>query len=239
MNFRHHKSQASPPTNLPIASQTEKDDYHEESKRQAKVDDFSPKEDRLTEEDLSFLEEEISLPKFVEQTPEEQKETLRLEEKFSESSEGTKRNKWLYFLVIAVVVVFLGGSFWFWQKNNLKKNQEKIEESKKAEEVAALKVDEDQDGLPDLEELKYGTNPKEEDSDFDGIPDGWEVKYKLNPLDYVDALSDPDEDGLNNLEEYRFGTDPYNADSDGDSYKDGEEVEHGYNPKGSGRLVGQ
>ncbi len=97
--------------------------------------------------------------------------------------------------------------------------------------------DYDNDGLIDVNEYKYGTNPTlidtdsdgisdgEEDSnnnglkdtgetdptdsdtDNDGMVDGWEVEYGLNPL-VDDADEDADGDGFSNLKEYQRETDP-------------------------------
>jgi uncharacterized protein YkwD len=46
------------------------------------------------------------------------------------------------------------------------------------------------------------------DDDNDGMPDVWENKYGLNPLNASDADSDLDSDGVTNLDEYLEGTDP-------------------------------
>jgi len=87
----------------------------------------------------------------------------------------------------------------------------------------------DSDGLTNLEEYLYGTDPTNPDTDGDGMPDGWEVQYGLNPL-VDDSAEDPDSDGLTNLEEYLYGTDPMNPDSDGDGWSDGIEVLWGSDP---------
>ena len=46
------------------------------------------------------------------------------------------------------------------------------------------------------------------DDDQDGMPDWWEIKYGLNPHDSSDAAGNRDGDGYSNLEEYLKGTDP-------------------------------
>ncbi len=60
-------------------------------------------------------------------------------------------------------------------------------------------IDTDGDRQPDCEDT---------DDDNDGIPDEWEIRYGLNPLDPDDARLDPDNDGLDNLGEYLNGSSP-------------------------------
>jgi len=50
------------------------------------------------------------------------------------------------------------------------------------------------------------------DTDGDGMPDVWEIQFGTNPL-VPDPDQDPDGDGLTNLEEYQAGTDPLSAQS--------------------------
>ncbi len=95
-------------------------------------------------------------------------------------------------------------------------------------------VDGDGDGLSDYNEINtYGTDPMDSDTDNDGMPDGWEVANGLDPLSAVDASQDPDGDGRTNLQEYQLGTDPNNPDTDGDGMADGWEVANGLNPLSS------
>lgn len=46
------------------------------------------------------------------------------------------------------------------------------------------------------------------DDDNDGIPNAWEIKYGLDPFDPTDAEKDNDGDGYSSLAEYKAGTDP-------------------------------
>lgn len=88
----------------------------------------------------------------------------------------------------------------------------------------------DNDGLTNLQELKLTTFPDRADSDQDGIHDGFEHQYGLNPLDNSDAQLDPDQDELSNLQEFIHKTQPAKADTDGDTMTDGYEVKYSLNP---------
>lgn len=70
------------------------------------------------------------------------------------------------------------------------------------------RADWDEDGLSNAEELRLGTQLRNDDSDDDGVPDGWEVRYGLNPRDASDALEDADGDGISNLDSYLRGIPP-------------------------------
>ncbi len=68
--------------------------------------------------------------------------------------------------------------------------------------------DADGDGLPNREEAKLSTDPRQADTDGDGMPDGWEVAWYLSPRDSADASADPDQDRVTNRREYQLGTSP-------------------------------
>ena len=81
-------------------------------------------------------------------------------------------------------------------------------------------LDNDADGLSNLQEFTVGTDPCDTDTDGDGLTDAEEVtSYFTNPL-----LADTDGDGLDDGDELSFGTDPSCPDSDHDNLTDGFEA---------------
>ncbi|MCI8964732.1 MAG: hypothetical protein HFG37_13715 [Eubacterium sp.] len=93
-------------------------------------------------------------------------------------------------------------------------------------------LDSDGDGMPNIYELRMGTNSYKKDTDGDGLDDFTELfKVGLDPLKkdtddngIADGDEDSDEDGLTNLREIRIGTEPGDSDTDKDGLSDGEEV---------------
>lgn len=77
-------------------------------------------------------------------------------------------------------------------------------------------LDADGDGLPLIDELRFGADPNNPDTNGDGIADGLAVALGLSPTD-----PDMDGDGVANALEIARGTDPLRADSDGDGMVDG------------------
>src|SRR5262249_49696823 len=98
------------------------------------------------------------------------------------------------------------------------------------------------DGVSNLGEAPWGTDPMTPDTDGDGLPDGEEIGTLLawglgsptdpdSDHDGIDDLHDDyDGDGLSNLEERTLGTFYVLFDSDFDGLSDGYEVAHGSNP---------
>jgi ABC-type transport system substrate-binding protein len=64
-------------------------------------------------------------------------------------------------------------------------------------------IDFDLDGLTNLQEYQYNTDPQNTDTDSDGLLDGEEIVEGTNPL-----APDTDEDGFTDKEEIDAGTDP-------------------------------
>lgn len=100
-------------------------------------------------------------------------------------------------------------------------------------------ADTDGDGLLDVDEAAYGTDPTIADSDGDGVLDGAEVVAGTDPL-VADAAPvaeiDTDGDGILDADEAVFGTDPNIADTDGDGWLDGDEVVIGTSPIDAGSF---
>jgi hypothetical protein len=78
-----------------------------------------------------------------------------------------------------------------------------------------LGADHDLDGLNDCEEAVLRTDPYLVDSDRDGVPDLIEVRLGSNPLS-DDRLVDSDMDGIANGDEVTRGLDPWTNDSNRD-----------------------
>lgn len=78
--------------------------------------------------------------------------------------------------------------------------------------------DHDGDGLTDVEESTFGTDPSNIDSDGDTLTDGLEVELETDPL-----FADTDGDDLGDALEIGW-TGPGDIDSDGDGLTDGSEV---------------
>lgn len=83
-----------------------------------------------------------------------------------------------------------------------------------------MKIDSDNDGFPDGDELFTGTDPYNEDTDGDGLGDYDEMtKYHTSPKD-----KDSDGDGLSDGDEVNiYATNPAKFDTDDDGVWDGED----------------
>ena len=80
--------------------------------------------------------------------------------------------------------------------------------------------DYDNDGLTNIEEYKYGTDPTCDDSDDDGLSDYDEIFTWITNPNYWDT----DDDSMSDGTEVACGLDPLNPDSDEDGIADGNEV---------------
>ncbi len=88
------------------------------------------------------------------------------------------------------------------------------------------KLDSDNDGIPDWNDLFMGLDPYNPDTDGDGLLDGEEFSFDTNPSE-----KDTDHDGLTDYEEVKiYQTNPANPDTDDDGILDGEEIKKGTNP---------
>ena len=89
--------------------------------------------------------------------------------------------------------------------------------------VVQSSEDDDNDGLPDAWEEKYGVDDPEADEDNDGLSNADEFESRTHP-----KKADTDEDGLNDGTEItETETNPLKADSDNDGLIDGIETNTG------------
>lgn len=97
----------------------------------------------------------------------------------------------------------------------------------------AAELDTDHDGLTDVQEQLYGTDPTNPDTDGDGFPDGQEVAAGYSPL-HGNSMRlgdiDTDSDGLSDALEVAFGTNVQVPDTDGDGMTDYDEIMQGRDP---------
>ena len=83
----------------------------------------------------------------------------------------------------------------------------------------------DFDGLSNLQEYEYNTNPKLPDSDFDSLPDGWEINYRIKTNNEItgheewtlnprknDTDNDGEFDGLEDFDQDGIETSPNHYD---------------------------
>ncbi|MDH4255533.1 MAG: Ig-like domain-containing protein [Gammaproteobacteria bacterium] len=94
-------------------------------------------------------------------------------------------------------------------------------------EIAAIAVDRDDDGLPNIFEATYGVTSPDADDDGDGLTNLEEFEARTSPVD-----ADTDGDGVpDGVEVADLGSDPLAADSDLDGIADADEINvYGTNP---------
>ena len=93
-----------------------------------------------------------------------------------------------FFIIVAigvgVLVIFLLGTFLFskmFTKNDTKSASNTALQLATNAATANAAADEDNDGLINGDEQKYGTDPQNPDTDGDGFPDGAEIKNGYDP----------------------------------------------------------
>jgi len=83
--------------------------------------------------------------------------------------------------ILLVIAVSLTSSYFYAIYKQKSEYQKWLEESKKYNTTQNVLLDSDNDGLTNLEEANFGTDPNNPDTDNDGYLDGDEVKNEYNP----------------------------------------------------------
>ena len=98
-------------------------------------------------------------------------------------------------------------------------------------------TDTDGDKLPDVVEVRFGSDPLKADTDGDGLTDAEEATVGTDPTKVdsddngiLDPADDLDQDGVTNRQELTDGTQPFAADTDIDGLADGDEKTRTTNP---------
>ncbi|MBI4135323.1 hypothetical protein HY477_01145 [Candidatus Uhrbacteria bacterium] len=114
--------------------------------------------------------------------------------------------KMIFPVILIIILVIFGTIFMLQRQDNLSDLEKTlvvppplVDPSNEMEVI-----DSDNDKIPDMEEIRRGTDPNNPDTDGDGLTDWEEVAH--------------------------YRTDPLKPDTDGDGYSDGQEVQAGYDP---------
>lgn len=131
---------------------------------------------------------------------------------------GLSRRQKLILIGITIVVFasLIGGGIWLYVSldpfaTRPNANTANANNANATTNIPLQELDTDKDGVRDIDEKRYASDPNKADTDDDGLNDYLEI--------------------------FQYKTKPNIADSDGDTYLDGDEVEHGYDPNGPGKLI--
>jgi|GEM_PF-554246 len=95
-------------------------------------------------------------------------------------------------------------------------NSNRVEISEKTNgkiDYTSKTLDDDKDGISNVDELIYATDPIDQDTDRDGIFDGREIELGTSPID-----PDTDKDGIYDGAEIKHSTDPLDGSDDANKY---------------------
>lgn len=92
-------------------------------------------------------------------------------------------------------------------------------------------ADSDGDGMPDVVEEVYGTDPYNPDTSGDGVPDGQRFLEGCDPRMQGCIPLDSTGDGMADIEKCAWGLEPFTLDTSGDGMSDGEKIRRGLDPE--------
>jgi hypothetical protein len=92
--------------------------------------------------------------------------------------------KFLVALALAIMAILIALAFNYSRSRTINNKDNLVAETNATSSIVASlnSIDSDKDGLPDWQEVLYGTDPKSADTDKDGTPDGEEIKSNRDPL---------------------------------------------------------
>jgi hypothetical protein len=134
-----------------------------------------------------------------------------------------KSNKKLWFILSGalILIALAGGALFVFLKKPASNTSNTTTQSSNAtsntsnNDTTVTGPDADSDGLPDADEAKYGTDPKNPDTDGDGFNDGDEVKKNFDPLGPGNVVT---ASAVNSCENGNFVFNPANNESYGAAF---------------------
>lgn len=138
----------------------------------------------------------------------------------------------LFFVAVAALVIF--GAVLWWNRRQTSQSMD----GRALHATAAFICpqhwksleDSDGDGMPDIVEEVYGTDPFNPDTSGDGVSDGERFLEGCDPRRQGCVPLDSTGDGMTDIEKCAWGLEPFILDTSGDGMPDGEKIRKGLDP---------